>query len=200
MMIPKAFQTIYRAIAMGKGQRSKNAMVMAGAIALLNATAGLAPAVEMSVQPFDGREVGEEIALTNERLANLENRDRILEQLAALKTLGDAIETRNHKAQFLLQLGQVYGVLGATDQALDTLKEAETLAERSEQLVAIATTYREMEERDRALGTLETAKSLLNNAEQLLPYQWVSISQIYRTLDAEEQALDALIQAEATTS
>ncbi|MEM9247031.1 MAG: hypothetical protein AAGA67_15015, partial [Cyanobacteria bacterium P01_F01_bin.153] len=89
MMTLQAFRNIHDMIATGEGRRSKRgskrAMVVAGAIALLNATAGLGHAVEINTQQFEMPEIGEEIALADERFANLENRDRIMEHLAALK-------------------------------------------------------------------------------------------------------------------
>ncbi|MEM9771301.1 MAG: hypothetical protein AAF889_06840 [Cyanobacteria bacterium P01_D01_bin.73] len=198
MRISKAFQGIYSAIATGKGRRSKRAMVAAGAIALVNATAGLGHAVDTNLQRFELPEIGEEIALAEERFANLENRDRILEQLAALKTVGDAIETRKYKMRFLFQLGQVYGKLGATEQALAMLRGAERLAESSDELVAIANVYRRMEEQDRALATLAKAEAVLDTAVDPLAYQWLAIAQAYRVLGAREEAINALAQSEAT--
>ena len=202
MMIPQDFRNIHDTIATGKGRgvkrKSKRTMIVAGVIALLNATAGLGNAVELNAQQFELPEIGEEIALADERFANLENRDRILKHLADLRVLGNAIKTREYRVRFLLQLGRVYARLGATEQALGILKTSETLAESSEQLAAIANTYQAMGEGDRALATLKTVESQLEAAAKPLTYQWIGIAQTYRKLEAHDEAINALVKAETT--
>ena len=127
----------------------------------------------------------------------IENRDRILAELASLETMVDSIQERKFKVEFLLRVAHVYGKLGASDRALALLETAQQSAWMGEELVGIARVYQEMGETDRAIRTLKVAESVVGTHARPLTFSWVAIARAYQGLEEIESAVNALAQAEA---